>query len=204
MNPRDLVAAAGVDLGAPEWPTLNDNPVNVDEFGKDHYSLLMYVEGRTVDHHGVLEHDHLRCSSKRHPLLLNAGSLAYRLGGMNDAANYPTILRRVDGEKRVRENHDDYDCLDDLVRAGWLTVAMPAASDTGFLDVHGRPIRDIDGQVIDPGFYTGLDEWRLAKYAIWSLTDTGRKVCAAVRAHSADQQPISTFDLNSVEGIEAA
>jgi hypothetical protein len=75
------------------------------EFGQDHWSLFAYIETRVVDYGGVLNRVHMRCINARHPLHTHEGG---------DASKYPTRLR----DNRVIENHDDWDCIDDLVTLG--------------------------------------------------------------------------------------
>ena len=67
--------------------------VAIDEFGRDHWSLLAYAECRAVDHRGALDARHLRLDGGRHPTMARHGSIA---------------------------GHSDTDCLDDLEAAGLL------------------------------------------------------------------------------------
>jgi len=80
--------------------------INVNEFGRDHWSAFGYIETRIVDHGGVPQKNHLRCIVKRHPFFAHEGG---------DASRYPTRLKG-----RVQEDHDDWDCLEDLEGAGLL------------------------------------------------------------------------------------
>lgn len=77
-------------------------------FGRDHRSLLLYIETRCVDHSGKLEKAHLRCNANRHPAFAHSG-------GWDD--KYST--RWADKVETV-VGHDDWDCIDDLVNAGLL------------------------------------------------------------------------------------
>lgn len=67
------------------------------EWGRDHWTTLLYVETRAVDHDGILDTQYMR---PRHP-------------------QYPTILK---GGVRQEEGHGDYDCLNDMLDAGLITV----------------------------------------------------------------------------------
>lgn len=102
--------------------------VAVAEFGKDHWSLLAYVETRCVDAAqgmGRLERSRMRCNPQSHPLL-SAGApwrahYGSRLRGFFD------FEQRSDPEKAAAAgllllDHDDWDCLDDLQAAGLLQV----------------------------------------------------------------------------------
>lgn len=101
-------------------------PIPITRWGKDHFSLLGYVECRCVDNKGELDRRHLRCNIGTHPIL--AGSV-YRdpdLMGWKD--EYGTRLKgyflkngKTDQSKRLNY-HDDYDCLDDLEEAGLIEL----------------------------------------------------------------------------------
>jgi len=77
-------------------------------WGKDHATLLLYVETRHVDHDNVLLPDNLRTNPTRHPHEANArrdrGSLFWK----------PEHGTRIVGGERPSEVHDDWDCLDDM------------------------------------------------------------------------------------------
>jgi hypothetical protein len=83
------------------------NHIPVARWGKDHWSLLAYVEAVCVDRHGMIELRRLRCDVDRHPQYDTAKGID--LG----RKKYPTLLK--DGEQ---PDHDDWDCLDDLETAG--------------------------------------------------------------------------------------
>jgi hypothetical protein len=78
-------------------------PIPMEEFGKDHWATLAYLETRCVDHGGVLDNRHMRCDSSRHPQFAHS----------NITTKYPT--RTKAGEVK---NHDDWDCLDDCELLG--------------------------------------------------------------------------------------
>ena len=93
-------AAKAADDNAVPAPT-------IATFGRDHWSTFAYVETRCVDYEGVPDRRHLRCIHGRHPGQKHEGG---------DASQYPTRLKNnVD-----INNHDDWDCIDDLVREGLL------------------------------------------------------------------------------------
>lgn len=73
--------------------------VPIEQFGKDHWSTLLYVESCCVDRRGALDDRRMR---------------THNFGGRN----YPTILKNgavVDDDK-----HDDWACLEDFCHAGIL------------------------------------------------------------------------------------
>lgn len=71
-------------------------PTPLVEFGKDHASMLAYIETRCVDHDGVLDYRHLR------------GQI--EIGGCGPY-EYPTQL--FGGE--FRHHHNDFDVIGDLI-----------------------------------------------------------------------------------------
>lgn len=97
--------------------------IPMDEFGKDHWSLLGYVETRCVDHRGELDKRHLRVNERRHPAhSVNPGgwrpSHGTRLKGFFEPTT-PALQRQLPA-------HDDIDCLDDLERAGLIRIQSTA------------------------------------------------------------------------------
>lgn len=86
-------------------------PIPISKFGKDHWSLLAYVECRCVDNQGVLKLEHLRANPKTHPQYVHCDS--HMLGGDPKGFPYPTRLRN----DKTAKGHDDWDCLDDLEHA---------------------------------------------------------------------------------------
>lgn len=177
-----------------QWRVLRSEPIAPERFGKDHYSTLLYVETCAVDCGGKLDHDRMRCDLSRHPVLAAAGRTA-AVFGKPDGRAYPTQLRPVDGQPAVVAGHDDYDCLDDLVAAGWLTVLMPT-SDTGadvFRDSAVGIVTDGAGEPIRPSTLTGLDELTLGTSATWQLTDAGYAIVAAARRHLAGGGSIASL-----------
>jgi len=85
--------------------------VPMNEWGKDHFSLLAYVETCCVDGQGILDHDRMRTNIPRHPGM--AGPRIARLPRGKGSYKYPTRLR--DG--KIEKGHDDWDCLYDLEEA---------------------------------------------------------------------------------------
>lgn len=90
--------------------------INIKQFGKDHWSLLAYVEYRVQNHGGNLDNKHLRCKNpaiSTTPLGQNFWKPEYgtRLFG------YWKDDGTTDETKKLLD-HDDHDCLDDLEKAG--------------------------------------------------------------------------------------
>jgi hypothetical protein len=106
--------------------------VPVAEWGKDHWSLLAYVESCCVNHH-QLDRDHMRTNPLRHPGLVGP-RIALYLHSKSDSDHfeYPTRLR-----KGIVPEHDDWDCLYDAEKAGLLEdkgtgiAPIPVLTDEG-------------------------------------------------------------------------
>lgn len=174
---------------AASWQNASASPVPINRFGKDHWSTLAYIETRVVDYRGVLNADHMRISSRRHPMLLAMKPRARALGTISDGADYPTRLKTetVNPETGRFESenlpeHDDYDCVDDLIAAGLLTVDLPRIKNGVFVDAYDKPCVDTDGAVIRADFVTGMVEQTLMAYATFKLTPKGLAVAAELRA----------------------
>jgi hypothetical protein len=82
-------------------------PIPINEWAKDHWSTLAYVEAIAVDNKGVGIPDarRMRTYHKTHPFM----------GNPLDSTKYPTRLK-----SREVKGHDDWDCLDDAVAEGLL------------------------------------------------------------------------------------
>lgn len=88
--------------------------IPMKDWGKDHWSLLLYVESRCVDYHGILDHDHMRDKLMR--------GTHRPMGGKWDGKDGTRLSGyfKEDGSKdtsRQLKNHDDHDCLEDLEAA---------------------------------------------------------------------------------------
>ncbi len=102
--------------------------VSVSTFGKDHWSLLAYVECLCVDGKGGIGSiDPRRMRDKNTRTTVGAWKPSYstRLAGFFDFAD------RVDTDKAIAAgvqlpNHDDWDCLDDLEEVGFVEVLSSA------------------------------------------------------------------------------
>ena len=86
-------------------------PIAIEAFGQDHWSTFAYLETRCVDHRGRPDKRNMRCDPIRHP------------GHGHDipvvAMNTKCPTRLSVGELH---NHDDWDCVDDMVAAGLVEI----------------------------------------------------------------------------------
>jgi hypothetical protein len=86
------------------------NTIPMTRWGKDHWSTFAYIDTIAVDNprnDGLISPDNkrMRTNLSTHP-----GLAVSIMGTFHDGAKYPTRLN--DGEI---ENHDDWDCLSDMV-----------------------------------------------------------------------------------------
>ncbi len=112
--------------------------VPVSDWGKDHWSLLLYLECRCVDNRGELDYNHLRTNTRTHPHLVGP-RVAQSSMGSRWNPSYGTKLRGYFGKdkidvKRQMIEHDDWDCFYDIEAAGFIedvgTGFNPAAKMT--------------------------------------------------------------------------
>lgn len=78
--------------------------IPIENWGKDHWSTFAYVETLAVEHKGIAIPE--PCMMRT-----NNGKHGY-MGNPIDGNKYPTILKNND----VVLGHDDWDCLDDMLK----------------------------------------------------------------------------------------
>jgi|GEM_PF-2170876 len=99
-------------------------------FGRDHQTTLLYIETCCVDGGGRVNREHMRCDVERHPLRAHA---AHPPGACPST-------RLADGS--LLSQHDDWDCVDDMIACGWLVDTGGATeprfmlTDAGWLAAH--------------------------------------------------------------------
>lgn len=94
--------------------------IPMERFGKDHWSLLAYIETCCVEGEngiGSINFYRMRCNIEQHPSLV--GSYPTTRSWKRE---YGTVLR--DGS--IIDWHDDIHCLDDLERAGLIEIVSLA------------------------------------------------------------------------------
>jgi len=82
----------------------------IQDWGRDHWGLLAYVETRCVDYEGKLALGHMRCNEAKHPLL--------KVINVSWDKTHGTRLKN----NKILQGHDDWDCLEDLEREGFLEI----------------------------------------------------------------------------------
>lgn len=102
------------------------DPVKIEDFGKDHFSLLAYLECRCVDNNGTVNGAHLRHNPAKRPAVVGSDteSISAMAAGIGWKPEYGTRLKgfwKADGTRdpsRQIPDHDDIDCMEDLEEAG--------------------------------------------------------------------------------------
>ena len=98
--------------------------VAIEKFGRDHWSLLAYIETICVDaldQWGQIDRNKLRVNIQTHPLLAGhrQAMAIHALEKPPYGYKYGTRLKGHTEEKpNVIKEHDDWDCLEDLDKAG--------------------------------------------------------------------------------------
>lgn len=91
--------------------------VPMEEWGRDHWSTLLYLESRWVDHGGHVRNEQMSCNARRHrKLFASDGNLELSATARAWKDAYSTRLR--DGQEI---GHDDWDSLEDMAAEGLLT-----------------------------------------------------------------------------------
>ncbi len=92
--------------------------IPLSNWGRDHYSLLGYIECRCTDDKGIPDLRHMRSNPARHPSLSPRGT---GIGGWKP--EYSTRLAGHTKETpKTQLGHDDWDCADDLAAAGLIEI----------------------------------------------------------------------------------
>lgn len=89
--------------------------MELEDFGKDHWSVFAYAECCCVDHGGQMEHIRLRINRNKRPL----GGSHYMGHLLGWDTKYGT---RIKDGSIPDPQHDDWDCLEDLEREGLLEI----------------------------------------------------------------------------------
>jgi hypothetical protein len=108
--------------------------VTPEMFGRDHETTLLYIETRCVDYGGIVMREHMRCDVERHPLLAHSTTRH-----VHPPEACPST-RLADGS--LLSQHDDWDCVDDMIACGWIVEAGGVTeprfmlTDAGFDEAH--------------------------------------------------------------------
>jgi len=100
-------------------------PVLMEQFGKDHWSLVGYVGCRVSSNDGILGFEHMRCHPDRHPHYLGYRRATFGPGWSADYSTRIAGYFETEDEDRLNyrlDDHDDWDCLQDLEAAGLIEI----------------------------------------------------------------------------------
>jgi hypothetical protein len=112
--------------------------IPVEKFGKDHWSLLAYVETLCVDGKsgvGTIDGRKMRCNGNIHPMQMQNFNTSWkmnygtRLKGFFESPFKSDCAKAIEAGEQVLD-HDDWHCLDDLEAAGLVEI-LPVAN--GFI-----------------------------------------------------------------------
>lgn len=111
---------------------ITNTTITPEQFGKDHWALLAYVETTCVDGangFGHLDRSKMRCNEHKHPAFKSVIALAsgWKLSYSSRLYGFFEFAERNDPEKAIEaglqlRDHDDWDCLEDLAAAGYVKV----------------------------------------------------------------------------------
>lgn len=110
--------------------------VPIEQFGKDHWSLLAYIETCCVDGSGELVHDRMRTNPDHNVDLGRSRGMCFVADGKLTSSDnwwkdeYSTRLKsfpwKSKSEKEKAKHrvsgHDDWDCLDDLEKTEFVRL----------------------------------------------------------------------------------
>lgn len=181
-----------IQQDGPQWQERTGRErVAMARWGRDHWSLLIYVDERVVNWHGLLDWNQVQVSQRNWPMLW--GARVYGHSDPKDGADYGLRLKPdEDGRPVVLAEHCQVDALMDLIDEGLVTLRMSAISASGqsFL----RP----DGHALSTptphGLITGHVEWLLMPWAKFGLTERGWGVSAALRRHKGGGGKFADFE----------
>lgn len=88
--------------------------IPIEQWGKDHWSTLSYVETVAVDYQGQLSADRMRCNINTHPIQEAMRKHRFSSTQRQWQTSWGTVLKNG----TMLPEHDDWDCLSDLYHAG--------------------------------------------------------------------------------------
>jgi hypothetical protein len=181
---------------APQWRDRpNREPVPHEDWGKDHWALLLRVENHAVDDHGQIDWNRLTLSRRNWPMLWAARN-PWETPPVEDAADQFGLRlkpRRHPDVPEVKKGHCEADALMDLVDHGLVAIEMPPISSSGlsYLRPDGNALNSPNPR--EP--VTGWTEWALMPWARFSLTDRGWSVAAELRKHRGRRGAYAEFTM---------
>lgn len=98
--------------------------ISPKEWGRDHYSTLLFVKHCIENEDGKIDNERMRCNPRIHRQLLGKAQFDFGI----PVEEYPTRLK--DG--KIKEKHDDFSCLEDMVRFGIIEAKENHINDNPF------------------------------------------------------------------------
>jgi hypothetical protein len=96
-------------------PGQSDEYIAPEQWGKDHWSTLLYAESMAVNHGGSIDNRRMRTDARLHRHFVNVEAVTQE---MVDGSRYPTRL----ANGKTLDNHDDWSCLEDAAAAGYVRL----------------------------------------------------------------------------------
>lgn len=161
---RDGISTNGPRIGANDsarggFDYNGVDAIPVSEWDHDHWSTLAYIETRCVDADGVIDNDRMRCNWRRHRKLVGPRQLQ---SGADGAAHPTRLAAGV-----LCRKHDDWDCLNDMVAAGFVEIVD---------EEDRRPAQAFGGMRVTV-----------------RMTEAGMRAASDLRAHKASGGSFGTF-----------
>ena len=91
-------------------------PIPPEQWGRDHWSALLYIETVCVDGQGIPGRQKVQCNANRHPGLLHHSPITNQ---PQDGSTY-TIRLKSAGHEIPGPDYDEWDCLEDAEAAGFI------------------------------------------------------------------------------------
>ena len=136
--------------------------VSIEEFGKDHWSLLGYIETCCVDANnssGKIDNDRMRTNTNRYKgkcqiIWMDKYSTRLKTFPWKSKDEKEKTRHRIDG-------HDDWDCLWDLEQAGFVNLISYV---NGFVQISGEGLAmaaEIRAHKANGGFFSNFTPLKL-------------------------------------------
>jgi hypothetical protein len=171
---------------SPSWEDRDHRtPTRRSQWGRDHWSLLLYVETRNVDRGCEIDWDQVTLSRRNWPTLHAARAHADAPGAEDAADRYGLRVVNRDREPVTRYGHCEVDALMDFAENGLVTIEMPrpaAPSPDRYLRWNGKPLPDGLPESVSSG---ALGARFLMPWAAFPLTDLGWNLAGQLRTHRA-------------------
>jgi hypothetical protein len=136
--------------------------VRIEDWGKDHWSLLAYLETLCVDSHlkgvGTLDKRRMRCNGKRHPMHdvnKNMGVGAWSPDYGSRLAGFWDSMGKMVPERQIK-SHDDWDCLNDIEKAGLIEVISEANGFVKLTEKGMKIVGELRSYKAKGGMYSGF------------------------------------------------